>query len=158
MKIKKNNAARSQLEIKKFPLILKKLMEVNNIVCSNKNLAQMIGIPYSTLQDILNLVNTNPKISTLIPIAKFFNVSIEQLIGLEPLSSEEATEKSHNWNYSLYTECLEEVVSTLKKEKKMADTEQTLEITKKAYVYCLTKQKSKIDKEFISWLVPQYFH
>ncbi|PWY54575.1 hypothetical protein DGG96_11390 [Legionella qingyii] len=48
-------------------------------------LARNLGIPTNKITRILNGDVTDPKASTLVQIANYFNISIEQLLGLEPI-------------------------------------------------------------------------
>lgn len=51
------------------------------------DLAREIDIPAATIRRIKNNEQTNPTLSTLLPIAKYFSVSLGQLVGEEPLAS-----------------------------------------------------------------------
>ncbi|WP_419419479.1 helix-turn-helix domain-containing protein [Legionella sp. D16C41] len=53
--------------------------------CSPAALARNLGIPTNKITRILNGDVTDPKASTLVQIAHYFNISIEQLLGLEPI-------------------------------------------------------------------------
>lgn len=48
-------------------------------------LARTLGIPTNKITRILNGDVTDPKASTLVQIANYFNITIEQLLGLEPI-------------------------------------------------------------------------
>lgn len=48
-------------------------------------LARKLGIPTNKITRILNGDVTDPKASTLLQIANYFDISIEQLLGLEPI-------------------------------------------------------------------------
>ncbi|WP_133128636.1 helix-turn-helix domain-containing protein [Legionella nagasakiensis] len=48
-------------------------------------LARQLGIPTNKITRILNGDVTDPKASTLIQIANYFDITIEQLLGLEPI-------------------------------------------------------------------------
>lgn len=48
-------------------------------------LARKLGIPTNKITRILNGDVTDPKASTLIQIANYFDITIEQLLGLEPI-------------------------------------------------------------------------
>ncbi|EKD72821.1 MAG: Peptidase, family S24 [uncultured bacterium] len=52
---------------------------------SADELSRRIGIPASTIKKIRNRYNPNPTLTTLIPLANYFTVSLNQLVGLEPL-------------------------------------------------------------------------
>jgi SOS-response transcriptional repressor LexA len=63
--------------------ILNKLMQELRV--SADELARQTGIPASTIKKIRNHQNPNPTLSTLIPIAEFFAITLGQLGGVEPL-------------------------------------------------------------------------
>lgn len=48
---------------------------------SSSELARHIGIPATTIKRIRNNEQSNPTITTLMPIAKYFSVSLNELIG-----------------------------------------------------------------------------
>lgn len=50
-------------------------------------LAHQTGVPQSTLSRILSGDTTNPHRSSLEPLATFFEISIDQLLGREPIAS-----------------------------------------------------------------------
>lgn len=52
-------------------------------------LAKIARIPYTTLNDIMTGDTQDPRLSTLVEIAKVFNVSLSKLIGEIPLSFSE---------------------------------------------------------------------
>lgn len=51
-------------------------------------LARKLGIPTNKITRILNGDVTDPKASTLLQIANYFGITIEQLLGLEPIVRE----------------------------------------------------------------------
>lgn len=51
---------------------------------NSEELSRRIGLPASTIKKIRNNHDSNPTLSTLSPIAKYFTLSISQLIGDEP--------------------------------------------------------------------------
>lgn len=57
---------------------------------SSSELARQIGIPATTIKRIRNNEQSNPTITTLLPIAQYFSISLNQLIGNEPLTSTNA--------------------------------------------------------------------
>lgn len=52
---------------------------------SEASLAQKVNVPKATINRILSGRTPDPRVSTLAPIAKYFGISIEQLLGVEPL-------------------------------------------------------------------------
>ena len=56
-----------------------KLMEKSGV--SDSHLARSLGLPYNTIKRITSGETTDPKISTLLLIANFFNAGIDSLLG-----------------------------------------------------------------------------
>ncbi len=52
---------------------------------SADELGRRTGLPASTIKKIRNHSNPNPTLTTLIPLAEFFAITLDQLIGNEPL-------------------------------------------------------------------------
>ncbi|OGT22140.1 MAG: hypothetical protein A3C55_02050 [Gammaproteobacteria bacterium RIFCSPHIGHO2_02_FULL_42_13] len=75
-----------EFKVKKFQENLIKLMSIHNI--SGHELHRNTGIPTSTIQRLCTEKRPNPTISTLKPIADFFSISLNQLIGDTPLPNE----------------------------------------------------------------------
>ncbi|MFA6038094.1 MAG: helix-turn-helix domain-containing protein [Legionellales bacterium] len=83
----------NKLTIKKYKKenlskTLKVLMEHKNINISI--LSKNTGVPVGTISRLLTDEYTNPTLSSLTPIAEFFDISVGQLIGDAPLSLNEA--------------------------------------------------------------------
>ncbi len=55
---------------------------------SLKALAREIDVPQQTLQRIVAGLSPNPHRKTLVPLAKFFSISVDQLTGKKPLPDE----------------------------------------------------------------------
>ena len=55
-------------------------------------LARKLGIPTNKITRIVNGDVTDPKASTLIQIASYFDITIQQLLGLEPIAKEASRE------------------------------------------------------------------
>lgn len=70
----------------KLPQVLRTLM--SEVSITEAELARKTGIPQPTLHRILSGATRSPRGSSLSPMAKFFSVSISQLIGDEPLPKE----------------------------------------------------------------------
>ncbi|WP_163836652.1 helix-turn-helix domain-containing protein [Spartinivicinus ruber] len=56
-----------------------------------KTLSKLTGVPIATISRLLNNHSANPTVNTLVPIAKFFNVSIDQLLGLNSTRNSQHT-------------------------------------------------------------------
>lgn len=63
--------------------VLKKLMTSRDI--SVRKLSKVLGMNRSTLGSIISGTNESPRDKTLVPIAKYFGVSLGQLRGYEPI-------------------------------------------------------------------------
>lgn len=61
---------------------------LNETKVSLHQLSQNIDTPISTLKRIKSDSNANPTINSLLPIANFFSVSLNQLLGIEPLPTD----------------------------------------------------------------------
>lgn len=64
-------------------IILKKLMVESDV--DDIRLANLIGVPFTTIARMRSNPKANPTVSSLRPIAKNFGISISQLLGDEPL-------------------------------------------------------------------------
>lgn len=53
---------------------------------NSSELARLIGLPATTIKRIRNNEQSNPTVSTLMPIAKHFSMTISELLGCEVLS------------------------------------------------------------------------
>lgn len=63
------------------------LMKASNI--NANELARKTGLPASTIKKIRNNDNPNPTLSTLLPIAKCFKITLSQLIGEQTFQKED---------------------------------------------------------------------
>jgi SOS-response transcriptional repressor LexA len=63
--------------------ILKQLMKAEHVDAAE--LAEHTGIPQTTINRIRSNPKSNPTLSSLIPIASYFSVTVSQLVGDEPL-------------------------------------------------------------------------
>lgn len=57
---------------------------MNEARLNAEELSRRIGIPASTIKKIRNNNDPNPTLSTLTPLAKYFSLTISQLVGDEP--------------------------------------------------------------------------
>lgn len=64
--------------------IIKQLMKECGII--EAELARQTGLPQTTINRLLLGDTLDPRANTLIPIAKFFGITIGQLVGQEPLN------------------------------------------------------------------------
>ena len=70
--------------------VLRKLLKDNGI--RPIELSTVLNMPNQTIHQLLHKHEIYPKISTLLPIAKFFKITIGQLIGAEPLEKDKEAE------------------------------------------------------------------
>jgi len=111
---------------------------------SSSELARLTGLPATTIKRIRNNEQSNPTISTLLPISKYFSISLSQLVGDEELktinNSYNKTELQRipllSWQECFaYTGAEDEqpsaVVNTIFTEKQMS---------KKAFALCIEDQ------------------
>ena len=66
---------------------LRKLI-ATEISLTPSSLASKLGIPTNKITRIINEDVTDPRASTLIQIASYFDVTINELLGLEPIKRE----------------------------------------------------------------------
>lgn len=65
---------------------IEKLMELHGV--NMNQLHKNTGVPLTTINRLINDNNVNPTITSLIPIADFFEVTLNQLMGIDPLDSD----------------------------------------------------------------------
>ena len=65
---------------------LLKLLEINKT--NMRQLHKNTGIPFSTINRMINESDHNPTINSLLPIADYFGITLNQLMGIDPLDSD----------------------------------------------------------------------
>lgn len=82
----------------KLNSILKNLITQNKI--NESELARRTGVTQQVINQIISGKNTNPKLDTLKKIATYFLITISQLIGDEPISSQniKVNQEHYGWN------------------------------------------------------------
>lgn len=155
--MKKKGLTHNRGEKNKIKFILRKLADYVNI--SDMQLAKEIGIPYTTLYQLLQAENISPRAETLLPIARYFKVSIEQLLGESPLKLcpsdqiREDLKKAKKWDFELYSKCLAISYTYFKQNKAEPSTDQALSIIKEIYMYTLNKNLKEPDDTFVDWFI-----
>lgn len=81
----------------KLAAVLKILLHEKNL--SESELARRTGVGQPVIHRMASGETDNPKIDTLRPIAKFFSLSLDQLIGDQPLPSFIEVQSSHRINH-----------------------------------------------------------
>lgn len=79
--------------------VLTKLMEESDI--DDASLSRETGVPASSISRMRLNPDANPTASTLRPLAKFFGISISQLLGDEPLPKERLPGTHHPLGFTL---------------------------------------------------------
>ena len=93
---------------KKFPrlsIILKKLLFQKNM--KPIDLARKLNIPQPTIHRLVTGKSTRPYLSSLEPIAEYFSLNVDQLLGEEPLPPD--LETSEKENHSLVSSKIKHV-------------------------------------------------
>lgn len=157
MKRKKKHFPTKEIKPNKLRFILKKL--ITDAGLGDIRLSRMLGIPHSTLHQILNSDEISPRVETLRPIAKYFLIIIDQLLGDQPIAGfsmdndkkRSIKKGSRQWNPELYVECVLMVCNLLKKEvyKDKFSAEEALDTIKEIYFYFLLQYTKKADLKFI---------
>ncbi len=81
MKVQKKEISNELSSNHELAKTLSKLMKDANI--KDPELSRLTGVPVSTLLKLRTIEHTNPTVETLLPIANFFGLNIQQLLGLE---------------------------------------------------------------------------
>jgi len=130
---------RSSNSQKQTHTMLKPLSENLNILMSKarlsaSELARQIGIPAATIKRIRNNEQANPTITTLLPIAKYFSISLNELIGdktYDVIDKDCETNKLNTIPQLSWHECIHSTLLDYKKIPEKILTERT--VSKSAY-------------------------
>lgn len=94
-----SNNQEQKFSCEKLSDTLNKLLNENKI--SINQLHENTGVALATIKRIKYDKSANPTINSLLPIAEFFSITLNQLLGLEPFLEERAIgvykEKKHFW-------------------------------------------------------------
>jgi transcriptional regulator with XRE-family HTH domain len=156
-----NQASNKKAKENKLRFVLQKLIKDAGL--NEKKLAEALGMPPTTLNQLVNAEVLSPRVETLLPIAKYFNISIEQLIAEQPLKGQLAkTEKSellaHEWKPDLFVKCIELISDISNKKKLKLTAGKALELLKEIYMYSLKEKGTDIDPKFTEWLIDRSFN
>jgi transcriptional regulator with XRE-family HTH domain len=146
-----------------LPFVLKKLIDSTGMELAD--FCRKIEIGYATIYQILVGKNQSPRIDTLLPIAKYFNISIEQLIGEEPLETPTLKKsisvgndtKNTVWQHVLFIDCVKIASNILEKHPKEIGVDQFLATIKEVYMYSVSQKIKTADKKFATWYCKHYF-
>lgn len=120
---------------------------------TERALARMLNIPPTTLYQLLNTDNPNPSVKTLLPIAKHFKLSIEQLMGEEPSVRIYSPLEAHPWQPELFIAAINIVNTVLEEKERKLDTKMALHIIREIYFYSLDNNIKHIDDNFAKWFI-----
>ncbi|WP_440994655.1 helix-turn-helix domain-containing protein [Cysteiniphilum litorale] len=142
---------------KNLPFVLTKLIASTGL--DLPSFCKKIDIKYTTIYQIINGGNTNPRMSTLLAILRFFNIRLEQLIGEEPLHENivtsnikiEKNDKNAVWQSDLYLDCIKKTSKVLKKFEGELTINHFLDVANEAYHYAISKKLDEADSNFIEW-------
>ena len=81
--------------------ILRRLMDEAHVI--EADLARQTGLPQTTINRLLQNETQDPRANTLIPIAKFFGITIGQLLGQEPSPPHRIPSSIHPTNKSAWS-------------------------------------------------------
>ncbi|MHC0448484.1 MAG: helix-turn-helix domain-containing protein [Candidatus Lariskella arthropodorum] len=159
--VKKNinvdHTTKTKLSESNLRFVLRKLM--TDVKMTDKELSDAIGIARSTLHQLLNTESLSPKVETIRPIAKYFGVTIDQLIGDSPLSkthekdaNDENLTDLREWHPQLYKQCIDQTCQILAEKKMIIPAVKALLLIREIYFYSLSKNK-QLDVEFAQWFI-----
>ncbi|MDR0755456.1 MAG: helix-turn-helix transcriptional regulator [Puniceicoccales bacterium] len=77
----------SVMEPTDFPIGKMIRILMNEARMTEADLCRGVNLPQTTINRLLSCQTNDPRISTVVAIAKFFDVTIEQLLGSEPILS-----------------------------------------------------------------------
>jgi len=132
------------------------------IASLNMNLtefAKALDMPYPTLHQLIKDEFTIPKVTTLRPIAKYFNITIDQLIGDAPLPTNKDTSTIYKAPHEsrvviqdilLFTDCAH-VVTELLNSSNNTTLSDALNIIRELYLFSSSKKLKRADKDFAAW-------
>jgi transcriptional regulator with XRE-family HTH domain len=79
--------AESVADLTDFPIGKMIRVLMNEARMTEADLCRGVNLPQTTINRLLSCQTNDPRISTVVAIAKFFDVTIEQLLGSEPILS-----------------------------------------------------------------------
>jgi transcriptional regulator with XRE-family HTH domain len=79
--------AESVVDPTDFPIGKMIRLLMNEARITEADLCRGVNLPQTTINRLLSCQTNDPRISTVVAIAKFFDVTIEQLLGSEPILS-----------------------------------------------------------------------
>lgn len=144
-------------------IILQALLDEAGI--NSFELSKRTDLPYSSINKMLNKPYYSPTLETLKTIANYFDVSIEQLIGDQPIEKLKhiqngnmpATTTNPKFdkpcNYKLLIECVKTLEDYTIKNNKAFNLDKSFRIIKSIYQFAFMKNLDVPDKDFAMWFL-----
>ncbi len=158
------NAADSTVnsaDVLKVSRVLRRLLLDNRM--RPHELSAALEIPQKTMHQLMHHSEIYPKLSTLLPIARFFKVTIGQLIGEEALESRITDDSSLSLlDNDLYMQCAEHAIQLFKKHNVALNEKLATKVILDIYRYSLRhykptvphyKSTAPVDQAFAHWYV-----
>ena len=148
--VKKNEAS--------VAFVLKKLIESTGLELPA--FCREVSISYSSVYQLVNGINLTPNFSTLLPLVKYFDITLEQLIGEESLhinhkkrkmQAADDDSKDTIWKSSLYRNCVDAVSAMISNKDEKIGLNRFLGVVKEVYIYSLKKNLKNPDENFVEW-------
>jgi hypothetical protein len=125
------------------------------------DLSKALKVPNQTIHQLLHKPDLYPKISTLWPVAKYFKITISQLIGEVSLDMKEKTvnelkDEPGVWDYDLFAQCTECAAQLFAKYKITPNPKFAATLICDIYQYSLRNKDSTLDESFADWYISQH--
>lgn len=154
------NVSSKQNAPNKLKSVLQKLLSESGV--SEFHLSKILNMPSSTFYQLMNAEKLNARVDTLLPIARHFDITIDELIGEKPLrdivrhpkTAKPVFKKAnHKWDKVLFLKCLESVIKLAKPQEHNMDAEFIIDTVKEVYYFTLHKGTFEVDETFVEWLL-----
>jgi transcriptional regulator with XRE-family HTH domain len=121
---------------------------------SISSLERKAGLKKGTARNIVSNISQNPTIDTLAAIASVLDCKVDDLISTTTLANiPPVIEEDYGFVVSLFTETTRCSVEYIEKKSINISLNNAIQAIKEAYIFFLTKKSSKIDQEFIEWVI-----
>lgn len=110
----------------------------------------------------MNAEKLNAQVDTLLPIAKHFDITIDELIGekllcdigQQPKTAKPVFKKAnHKCDKVLFLKCLESVIKLAKAQEHNMNAEFIIDSVKEVYYFTLHNGTFEVDETFVEWLL-----
>jgi hypothetical protein len=140
----------------RISMVLTKLLQDHRMKLNE--LSTTLKIPYPTLYQLVNQEEAYPRLSTLLPIARFFKITLGQFVGEEPLGikKSDATEFYDPWNWDLFLDSSKLANQLFEQYKIAPNSKVAMKLISDIYHYSIRDKREKPDEAFADWCVSQY--